>query len=184
MLSLFKKLMMNHTSSFSSIGKIIDVMTSTRVTSLRLRKGVLGGEHQTGNLDAEVFRLWFCCTLLSDSESLSSLSLSFLIGGMGKLDHTNGFQISSQQRHFLGSYWEEGHCRKQIIVGLPVRKEGRGSLKPALPILHPRPYPLALEGMHVFFSLPGETRQMSFIIKLSDSYFYIPFSFLFFKPRH
>ena len=47
----------NNTSLFSRLGKGIDVITSTRVTSIWLCEGVLGGEHQAGNLDAEVFRL-------------------------------------------------------------------------------------------------------------------------------
>ena len=123
-----------------------------------IRVEFISAEPQWGFLDVEFFTLGFHCALLSDPKSCDwpSLSFSFLIGKVRKLDTASGFQISS---------WES-FMRKDVVeadkLGAAVEEGWVGSW-----IQH-HPHPGASEGnpqalvdppfRHAcYFSLPGET---------------------------
>lgn len=161
---------------------------STRVVVCSCMRVFLEVNLQTGNLDAKVFRLWLCYISLSDPESLLSQCLGFLIGRMGKLDHTSGFQISSQQRHLFSRYWWGRALQKADQRGAAVEREGRGSLKPASPAPLTSPAtdhtPGPLGSFFPFrhacsFSLPGEKIQMSLRINQAPRFLFLYTVFLF-----
>lgn len=180
--------MMSHPSLFSSIGEVIDVMTSTRVVVCSCMRVFLEVNLQTGT--------WMLRSSGSDSATFHwvTLSLHFLRVSVFSLVEWGNWitpvvsKFLLNKDIFSADTNEEGHCRKRTNMELlwGGRAEGAWSQPPPAPHTSPAtdhtPGPLGsfFPFRHACsFSLPGETMQMSLRINQAPRFLFLYTVFLF-----